>query len=445
MRHAQEVFNPLTQGLPSAEESERFLLGACLQYGKFAECEPRVSEEFFSSETHRVIWRAMTAVSGQKSAVDHSTVAIWFSKRLDELERAGGLGYIVDLADGSTGASIDSYVREIRDCHYRRLMMFKFNEAMMRLGDRTQDTVEIGVDVGEEIQKCVGSVAERSGFSTVKEVIMDAGGLDKYLNRRRQMGLRYPWEEMNRLTLGGMRPGNLIVLAGPSGGGKTALALNCAVTAAAQGAGVAMFSLEMDREEISDRLISIAGKIDGRVLRRDFENPDARFKIRQSVSLLADNPIIFVHDETSPSIKSVRSELKRLMAKESIGLVIVDYIQLVEGSIRKGSTRAEDVGHITRGLKRMASELKVPVIALSQLNRDSAKDNRPPELHDLRESGSIEQDASLVAMIHFTRRYDTGAGVDTGDLDLLIRKQRNGPVGSISLEFHAPSGLFDER
>jgi replicative DNA helicase len=247
---------------------------------------------------------------------------------------------------------------------------------------------------------------------------------------------------MNRLTAGGMRAGNLIVIAGPPGGGKTAMALNIAHHAAGRGHGVAIFSLEMDREEITDRMIAIETHIDGRVLRRRLDT-EQRDRIRSGVSKLIEVSF-FIHDDTSPSIKSVKADLKRLMAKQQIGLLIVDYIQLVEAAVRKYGNRAEEVGTITRSLKRIAKEFNIPVIALSQLNRGTEKEKREPQLYDLRESGSIEQDASLVAMIHFTRPYDTAAGVETGDVNLLIRKQRAGPQGAVGLIFHAPSGRFYE-
>ena len=151
---------------------------------------------------------------------------------------------------------------------------------------------------------------------------------------------------------------------------------------------------------------------------------------------------IFINDRTF-TVSAMAAGLRRLTAKQKLDYVMVDYIQLASG-VGRFNGRADEVASITRGLKRLASELHVPVIALSQFNRESAKGAREPQLHDLRESGSIEQDATLVLMIHFVRMYDVNAGIKTGDVKLLVRKQRNGPTGWIPMTFHAPSGRFYE-
>jgi replicative DNA helicase len=436
-------FDPLRDGIPVALEAERFLLGSCLSFRRMGEVASRIAADDFGQENHRVLWEIMRELHEAGDEVNYSTVAIRLEGRREDIERIGGLGYMVELDSLVPNLpNIEPYVREIREKSTRRRLIFKCNEAMLRLAINSEDAISVAVELEEESRNCAMSIASRSGFSTVKEIISDAGGLDGYLKRRNEEGVRYPWENMNRLTGGGMRAGDLIVVAGSTGTGKTALALNMAHHAARHGHGVAIFSLEMDRQEITDRMISIESHIDGRVLRRQ---PDAaqRDQIRAGVANLLEFSF-FIHDQTSPSIKSVRGELKRLMAKERIGLVIIDYIQLVEAAVRRSGNRAEEVGSITRSLKQMAKEFKLPVIALSQLNRDSAKDKREPQLYDLRESGSIEQDANLVAMIHFTRPYDTAAGVDTGDLSLFIRKQRAGPKGAVGLTFNAPSGRFFE-
>ena len=169
---------------------------------------------------------------------------------------------------------------------------------------------------------------------------------------------------------------------------------------------------------------------------------DRRIRIRAAVQEIADLPL-YISDRTGITTQGMLSELRRLRTTRKVDMVIVDYLQLAKG-VGKFGTRAEEVASISRGLKGIAMELGVPVIALSQFHRDSAKEGREPELHDLKESSGIEQDANLVLMIHFTRMYDVLAGVDTGDCKLLIRKNRSGPVGWMPLQFTAPTGIFRE-
>lgn len=438
---AAKKFDALLAGLPVAADAERFLIGLCLIHDRMEAVSNVLKADDFGQENHRVLWATMRAVQESGTEVNFSTVLMRLSQRQDDIERIGGLGYLAELRENLPNiANIEPYVREMRDKSVRRRLILKCNESMLRLSEPGEDAAIVASELADEAVDAGMTIADRRGFSTPHEAIAEAGGLDGYLRHRSEDGVQYPWDAMNRLT-GGMRPGNLIVIAGPPGGGKTAMALNVAYHAASRMIGTAIFSLEMDREEITDRMISIAGRLDGRVLRKNMTDGQ-RQSIRAAVKAL-DIPF-YIRDETNPSVRSVRAELKRLKAKEPIGIAIVDYIQLVEAQVRKGGSRAEDVGTITRGLKRLAKELKIPVIALSQLNRDSARDGKPPELHHLRESGSIEQDASLVGMIHYTRKYDTSAGVDTGDCNLLIRKHRNGPEGVVSLTFHAPSGRFYE-
>jgi replicative DNA helicase len=368
-------FDPFKDGLPVAVLAERFLLGACLRHGRMNDVASQLLTDDFGQETHRFLWEIMREIHEAGQDVNYSTIALGLDGNKEDVGRVGGIGYVVDLENGLPNVvDVEPYIREIRDKSMRRRLIFKCNETMLRLADKTDDATSIAIELEEESRKCAAMLASRNGFSTIKEIIAAAGGLDAYLGQRNEEGVRYPWASMNRITGGGMRAGNLIVLAGSTGDGKTALALNLAHHAARQRHGVAIFSLEMDKQEITDRMISIESHMDGRVLR---QRPDAaeRGRIRDGVANLFELSL-FVHDATSPSIRSIRAELKRLMAKERIGLVILDYIQLVEAAVRKNGNRAEEVGGITRSLKRLARDFKLPVVALSQLNRESAKEKR---------------------------------------------------------------------
>lgn len=202
--------------------------------------------------------------------------------------------------------------------------------------------------------------------------------------------------------------------------------------------------MEMDAQEVNDRLLCLQGTFDSRTLKRSEIDENLEKKRRCSVlgavSALSQLPI-FISDSSVVTIPAMHSTLRKLIAKNDVGLVIVDYLQLVKG-VGRFDKRVDEISNISRGLKRMAQDLRRPVIALSQFSRESAKQGRVPELHDLRDGGSIENDANLVMLMHFTRRYDVNAGIPVGDLDLIVAKQRSGPVGTVKLQFHAPSGAF---
>ncbi len=446
MAQKQNTFNVLEAGLPSSLESERMILAQCMIDPALIEttCDA-VGSEDFTTEAHRLIWESMNALHSSGERVDRVMVA----ERLmqgGKLEAVGGISYLLDLEQGMPRIpNLEGYVRTIRRKTVKRKAMLHCNDLLTRLGTSDEDAAEIFADAESAITKLTGELSERSNFRTPGEIITDAGGIDSYLRQRSEEGVRTPWSQLNRMT-GGFRAGNLVVIAAHTGRGKTAMALNVAFHAAVRGKGVALFSMEMDRREINDRFLSIAGQFDSRMLRREEYEMDAeayrRERIRNAIHAIAEAPL-YVSDRASVTTPGMLAELRRLRSSRKIDMVIVDYLQLAKGAGKFG-TRAEEVASISRGLKGIAMELGVPVIALSQFNRESAKDDKEPQLHDLKESSGIEQDANLVMMIHFTRMYDVNAGIETGDVKLLIRKHRSGPVGFLNLQFHAPSGIFRE-
>jgi replicative DNA helicase len=443
---AQQQYNPLEAGLPQSPEAEKFFLGAVMRNSEhLATTRDLLTPGHFAVTKHGRIWNCICAMYDAGAHVDVSTVGIQLDNR-HELESVEGLSYLVSLDDGLPDLpNIDSYAHTILVKAVKRNAILKCNEIQIRLAQTDEEASDVFADAETAMNRLSGELMPDSGFSTPYQIVEEAGGMDKYLARRRQDGLMTPWSRLNRMT-GGLRPGNLLVLAAHTARGKTALALNMVLSAASRNIGCAVFSMEMEKQEINDRLICIAGRIDGRTLRRpdsdlftDSEKQrDAFATMRQTIHLP-----VHISDRTHSTIPVIHAELRRLMARQSIGLVVVDYIQLMQG-VGRFDKRADEVGSISRGLKRIAADLKVAVVALSQLNRDSARADREPELWDLKESSSLEQDADLILMIHFTRMYDVSAGVDTGDVKLLVRKQRAGAVGYLSLEFHAPSGRFYE-
>jgi replicative DNA helicase len=247
--------------------------------------------------------------------------------------------------------------------------------------------------------------------------------------------------------MGGFVGGDLVILAGHTSRGKSALAVNLALHSVYQKKRVALVSLEMWEGAMFDRLVSLTGQIDGYELHREKPRPDEekerRKAIRDSIYAVSEFSIAISY---RPGItpKKLFVDLQRFKAVNGLDLVIIDYLQLMSGSEKAGASRAEEVGTISRALKRMAGDLNIPIIALSQFSRESAKQDREPELHDLRESGSIEQDASVVLLMHVTRPWDMAAGIEEGEIKLKIAKQRNGIVSWLPLKFQARTGTFSE-
>jgi replicative DNA helicase len=441
-----ELFDFLWCGLPASPEAERFVLGGVLIDSTHMEkIRDLLTPEDFSVRNHGRIWARLCGMYDAGNKIDRLTLATSLDEK-GELLAVGGMAFLVDLEDGMPRlANLGSWVEIIRRKAIKRAAILRCHHAAVRLANTDDEETEIFAEMERTLSDLSGKLQQSGNFRTPAEIVRDAGGTDKYLQRRSEAGLPSPFPTLNRMT-GGFRPGELIVVAAKTGGGKTALAINFAAHFASHGHAGAIFSMEMDAEEINDRIISTNSTLDSKILRQPggaLSDADRRARVSRAVAAAGELPI-FISDKARFTVPAMSAELRRLAARRKIEYVIVDYIQLAE-AVGRFDKRADEVASITRGLKRLASELRIPVIALSQFNRDHSKENREPQLHDLRESGSIEQDANLVIMVHFTRAYDVNVGINTGEAKLLVRKQRNGPVGFIPVFFHAPSGRFDER
>ncbi len=275
-------------------------------------------------------------------------------------------------------------------------------------------------------------------FETPGQVITKAGGLYAYLESRNKKGIQTPWSKLNNAT-GGFHPGELIVLAAGTSKGKTAFALNLGYFVAKNKIGVAVISLEMGRNEVCDRLLCVSGQIDSQSIRRRPEDP----RIERAADDIAEMQV-FICDNGLSTTRAIRESVIALRTKAEIGLVVVDYLQLLSSS-RKYSNRTEEVGALSRSLKMAAQELELPFLVLSQLNRTSGREKRPPELFDLRESGSIENDSDVVLFLHAEREYKE-APTTFMPVDLILAKQRNGPAGiKFPLMFRSDCGRFEEK
>lgn len=439
-------FDAYKQLLPSDESSERVVICTSLRFAhRMRECMAILRPEHFILDKHRFVWGIMHELNEAEEPVTFNSLVTGITKIQNGWDSAGGFGYVADFQDSLDSPDVDSnlWIRSIVETYARRRLMYKCNESLIKLADRSESPADISQELEEEARNCAAIGEPSSGFSTFADTVRRCGGMNAFLERGAGDAIPYPWQSLNQITNGGMRPGQVIVIAGPSGMGKTTLALNICHRAARSEAGApVVFSLEMGCEEIQAKLLSLAARVDGYQFRALHESQ--RQLIRDGAKYLAENKI-WVYDDDNISIPAMRATVKKLMSVEPISMVMVDYIQLVEGGSSRGETREQEVSKVMRGLKRMARQLKVPIVALSQILEDAGAGTREPELKDLRESRSIGHTANLVAFLHFTRRYDIAHGVPTGELDLLVRKQRSGPEGRFTMKFHAPTGRFYEE
>ncbi len=428
------------RNLPHNLEAERALLGSVLlDNGTLNVILETLGRDDFFSENHRLILDKMLALSEKSRTVDLVTLSEELSKE-GWLERVGGAAYIASLTDGvpvGSLATVSEYCRIVKEKSVVRRLINASNNVIARCLESTDDS-ETLIDLA---QSQVFEIAEQkvlSGFLGIRDIVKSSfGTIDVLLDRgKRVSGVETGFAELDNMT-SGLQPGELIIVAARPSLGKTALALNIAAHAAVETKKiVGFFSLEMSKESLLIRLLCSEARIDSHKLRTGFSSREDWKKVTDALGRLAEAPI-FIEDTPALSLMQIRAKARRLKAEKGLDLMVVDYLQLVTGNTRF-ENRTQEVSFISRGLKSIAKELHVPVIALSQLSR--APEERPghrPQLSDLRESGSIEQDADVVIFIFREDVYRRGEeeGEPEGKTELIIGKQRNGPTGHVPIVF----------
>ena len=422
--------------LPSSLDAERGILGAILldNQSLHAALESLRTEDFFSDH-HRRIFDGMIELGEAHKAIDLLTLTDEL-RRKGELETAGGAAYLASLVDGVPRvANVPHYARIVKE----KSMMRHLVQTAHSIEQRALEA-ELGADeMLDTAESEIFRLAEdrvRQGFVTVKELVQNNyARLEKLVSEGRTVtGLATGYHSLDEMT-SGLQPAELVILAARPSMGKTALALNIAENAAAvAGHRVALFSLEMSKEALLMRLLSSHARIDAHKFRTGHLNVDDRDKMAASLQELARAPV-WIDDSSSATVVEMGAKARRLKNDKGLDLVIVDYLQLMTARGRF-SNRNEEVSSITRGLKAMAKELAVPVLVLSQLTRAPERDERRPQLADLRESGAIEQDADLVLFINRPGFYKPDApDEERNRAELIIAKQRNGPTGVLKFVF----------
>ena len=434
--------------MPANVEAERSILGAILLDNfSFNQAAEHLHPEDFSLDSHRKIYARMVELAESSRPIDLITL----SEELDrakELESIGDVAYVSSLLDGVPDRpSIEHYVKIVRDKAMLRGLIHAANAAISRAADQSDPAEDILSDTEATIFQLSEQRIGR-GFMGVQEIIKEKfGSIDALLQRgQRITGIATHYADLDEMTSGLQRSDLIIIAARPSMG-KTAFAMNIAENAAINDQKiVAVFSLEMSSEALLQRMLCSAARVDSHKFRTGSLWQDDTRKIAQALEKLTHAPI-FIDDTPGISLSEMRAKSRRLQQSQSgLDMIIVDYLQLMSAGGRRYENRTQEVSAISRGLKALAKELRVPVIALSQLSRapeSRGSGDHRPQLADLRESGSIEQDADLVAFIFREEVYKPDEPELDGIAELIIRKQRNGPTGTVKLAFLKSSTRFE--
>ncbi|MFE4704859.1 replicative DNA helicase [Peribacillus simplex] len=421
---------------PQNIEAEQAVLGAIFlePSSLTVTSEVLIPEDFYRS-SHQKIFNVMLKLNDEGKAVDLITVTEELAATKN-LEEVGGVSYLSELAGSvPTAANIEYYARIVEEKSLlRRLIRTATNIAQE--GYSREDEVE---ELLGEAEKTIMEVAQRKNsgaFQNIKDVLVSTYDNIEVLTTRTGdvTGIPTGFAELDRMTAGFQRNDLIIVGARPSVG-KTAFALNIAQNVATKTEeNVAIFSLEMGAEQLVMRMLCAEGNINAQNLRTGSLTDEDWRKLTMAMGSLS-NAGIYIDDTPGVRIGEIRSKCRRLKQENGLGMILIDYLQLIQGDGRSGDNRQQEVSEISRSLKALARELKVPVIALSQLSRGvEQRQDKRPMMSDIRESGSIEQDADIVAFLYRDDYYDKESE-NKNIIEIIIAKQRNGPVGTVSLAF----------
>lgn len=437
-----------TRTLPNNLEAEESVLGSCF-LSKYAlqKATETLTVESFYNEKNAKIFQTMVELQEKNTPIDLTTVTSSL-KNKNELKEAGGVEYLTEILNFvPTASNVDYYIKTVDESATLRSLI-QTAEEIAQEGYNSDESINDILDNSEK--KILNIVKRRSAneFRTIKEVLEKTqSDLEKLSKNKGQInGLETGWYDLDRLTTG-LHPNELIIIAARPAMGKTAFALNLAThIAMTQEKTVALFTLEMPAEQVASRIISAQGQIDGFKLRTgNLLNQDWK-RINEASSRLATTNLVIDDTAAGMSIGEIRAKCRRMASSEKgLALVVIDYLQLISGGKNYGANRQQEVSDISRSLKILAMELEIPVIALSQLSRSvESRDDKRPMMSDLRESGSIEQDADIVAFLYRDDYYNKEARTEDNNSisELIIGKHRNGPTATIELLFKKNTSTF---
>jgi len=430
---------------PQNIEAEQCVLGAVLlERDALPKALEILRPDDFYRENHRQIFKAMIELFEKNEPPDIITITEQL-RRNNKLDESGGASYLVDLSEKMpTAANIEYYAKIVRQKAVLRSLIHSATEIAARAATAQEDVEDI-LDFSE---KTIFSIAEnqiKPSFHPLKAILKTTFKDIERLYEKKQLvtGVPSGFFDLDAMT-SGFQPSDLIIVAGRPSMGKTAFCLNIAQHAAAEAnVPTAIFSLEMSKEQLALRLLCAEARVDNHRLRSGFIAENEWAKLAMAAGKLAETSI-FIDDTPGNTVFEMRAKARRLKAEHNLGLIIVDYLQLMSGSRSRADSREQEISEISRSLKALAKELGVPVIALSQLNRrvEDRVDKRP-HMADLRESGAIEQDADVILFIYREEVYHPDSEDAKGKAEVIIGKQRNGPIGDIKLAFRSEYTRFE--
>lgn len=441
-RGRPEANKPITRVPPQDVDAERAVLGSVLIHNEamFTVVEELTAEDFYRP-AHQFVFGAMTELVAKGEPVDAVTISSQL-KAKDQLEQAGGLAALVSLGEAvPTAANVRHYAGIVK----KKSMLRRLISAATDIATSAYESTEPESTV-DQAEKAIFEIAKqkaRQGMTPVNEIVVEAFKRIEKLAEQSSAVTGVP-TGINDLDvrLSGLQPSDLVIVAGRPSMGKTAFSLGMGLHAAvAEGKSVAVFSLEMSKESLVTRMLCSDGRIDSARLRGGFLNEDDWPRLGRAAGRLSESRM-FIDDQGNASVLEVRAKCRRIYAEHGLDLVIIDYLQLMRGSANTQS-REQEISEISRGLKTLAKELSLPVVALSQLNRGvEQRVDKRPGLADLRESGAIEQDADVIMFVYRDEVYNPETE-DRGVAEIIVGKQRNGPIGTTRCKFFHQFTRFD--
>ena len=428
---------PLPERVPPQNiEAEQSVLGAMLiKKEAITQAQELLRPDDFYREAHRIVFETMLELAGDNEAVDLVTLTEALRKK-EMLEKVGGISFITALANYvPTAANIVCHAQIVKEKSELRHLIDAATEIASAAYEATDDVKDIMDDAEKKI---LAVAANQTGgaFEPIRNIVIDTVGRVEtlYENQGGLTGISTGFRDLDRDT-SGLQKSDLILVAARPSMGKTAFTLNIATYAAMHGHTVAFFSLEMSKEQLVQRMLCSEGGIDSQRLRTGQLQDDEWTKLVETADRLNRAPI-YIDDTAGITVMELRSKARRLKAEHGLDLIVIDYLQLMQGKPSKNSdNRQQEISEISRSLKALARELNVPVVALSQLSRSvESRQVKKPMLSDLRESGSLEQDADIVMFLYREDYYDQETE-KKNITEVMISKHRNGPIGSIELFF----------
>lgn len=415
---------------PHSDEAEKSVLGSILMSkDAMIEVAERLRSDMFYLDSHENIYEAMQVLYENRDPIDVVTVTDWLKKR-KKLKKSGGGAYLAELVEAvPTAAHVAGYAKIVRDLSIKRQMITAASDLVELAFDEANETAEV-LDKAEQTIFALSQRNVKKGFMHIKDALNESFDRLDELHKAAGgiRGVPTGFKDLDS-ALSGMQESNLLILAARPGMGKTSLALNILRNVSVQHKiPVGMFSLEMSNLELVDRMLVAQANIDAWKMKTGNLKEDEFTRLSEAMGILADSPM-YIDDTPGISILEMRTKARRLQVEHGVKLIVVDYLQLATGS-GKYESRVTEVGSISQGLKNLARELKIPVLALAQLSRAiEQRGSKVPQLSDLRESGSIEQDADVVMFLY---REDDEL---LSEYKLGISKHRNGPLRTVNLVF----------